>query len=105
MGTDISRFGESRSYDVGAEADVEILDASEFAGGSIELEAANTVSVYGCNFEDPIGRTFKLSYDVDGCEKTIIASGACHRDLPNIHGMRWMKLVGTAATVQLHRAG
>lgn len=105
MGVDISRYGESRAYDVGAEEDVEILDASEFAGGSIELEAGNTVSVYGCNFENPIGRTFKLAYDIDGIEKKIVAADARCQDLPNIHGMRWMKLVGTAATVQLHRAG
>lgn len=105
MGVDISRFGESRAYVVGAEVDVEILDASEFAGGSIELEAGNTVSVYGCNFENPAGRVFKLSYDLDGVAKTLVAADARCQDLPNIHGMRWMKLVGTAATVQLHRAG
>jgi hypothetical protein len=105
MSVDISRFGETRPYAVGAETDAEILDASQFAGGSIELEAANTVYVYGCNFEDPAGKVFKKSYDNEGYEKKIVAADARHQDLPNLHGMRWMKLVGTSATVQLHRAG
>lgn len=105
MSVDISRFGETRPYVVCAETDAEILDASQFAGGSIELEAANTVYVYGCNFEDPAGKVFKKSYDQDSVEKKIVAADARHQDLPSLHGMRWMKLVGTAATVQLHRAG
>jgi hypothetical protein len=101
----ITRASTGESYTVDAEADAVILAASVWAGGCVEVEGALTVNVYGCNFENPVGRTFKQAYDLDGVAKTLVAADARVQDLPNIHGMRWIKLVGTTTVVQLHRAG
>jgi len=102
----ISRDSTFDLYTVDAEGDAKILDCSVWAGGSVEVGAALTMALYGCNYENPVGRTFKQMYDEDGVAIQIVASAAGVWMLPSsMYGAKWMKLVGTETEVALHRKG
>lgn len=101
----IIRDSTAELYTVNSEASAKILDSSVWAGGSVEIPGALTINIYGCNYENPLNRTFKQCYDQDGVAKTITAGAAGVFDLPAIHGNKWIKLVGTETEVALNRAG
>ena len=101
----VTRGSTADLYTVNAEGDAVILDSSVWAGGTVQVAGALTIAVYGCNYENPTGRTFVQAYDVDGVAKQVVAAGAGVFDLPNIHGNKWIKLVGTETEVALNRAG
>lgn len=101
----ITRDSTPDLYIVDAEADAVVLEASVWAGASVQVPGALTINVYGCNYEDPRNRTFVQCYDVDGVAKSIVATAAGLFDLPPIHSIKWIKLVGTQTEVALNRAG
>jgi hypothetical protein len=101
----LTRDSTSELYTVDAEADAKILFSSTWAGGTVQVAGALTINVYGCNYENPQGRTFVQAYDMEGFAKRIVAAGAGVFDLPPIHGNKWIKLVGTETEVALNRAG
>lgn len=93
-------------YAVDSEVNAKILDCSVWAGGSIETEAAVTVTLVGTNYDNPVGRTFKACYDKTGAPVVIICSAAGVWALPDaFYNYRYVKLTGTSATVGLFRKG
>lgn len=91
------------SYDMNTAAQLAAIipiNMSQFSGGSIQLGEALTVTVYGCNKENPTGETFVAASTQDGIAKAVTLAAAGVIDLPDtIFNNLWIKLVTSKAAV------
>lgn len=100
----------NRTYALAADAAAvalkEVIDMSNMAGGSIETTAAQTITSYGTNQDNPEGKTFVACQDEDGVAVPAMTfSGAAIRSLPSaFYNYRYVVLVdASGGNVYLHQ--
>lgn len=107
----MTRWGESDGYDLAADEVAvslsEVISMQNMAGGSIETTQAQTITIYGSNRDDPVGRTFVAAYTdyTGGTASSITAGAAALVPLPTeCYNFRYIVLVDAGGgTVYLHR--
>jgi hypothetical protein len=103
--TRILRDGTPDTYTADTEPNSAVLDASTWAGGSVEVTAAATLTILGTNQDNPADRTFVQCYDQYGTPLAVTAAAAGVWELPRLFGFRYIKLTAAAPTeVYLFRA-
>lgn len=99
----------SRTYVLAANAVAvtlaESVDMSNMAGGSVETTAAQTITIFQCNQDNPVGKTFTTAHDDDGVALSITAAAAGGWTLPPAcYNYRYIVLVDAGGgTVYLHQ--
>jgi hypothetical protein len=105
----MERLPHNRTYALAAAATTvslaETIDMSNFAGGSYEVTGAQTITFFGTNQDDPVGKTFVKCEDEDGIDvpaATHTAAGI--RALPSsCYNYRYICLVDSnGGNVYLH---
>ena len=77
----MERLPHNRTYALAAAATTvslaETIDMSNFAGGSYEVTGAQTITFFGTNQDDPVGKTFVKCEDEDGVDllQTVYEAG------------------------------
>lgn len=105
----MTRYPVNRAYVLAADAAAvtlkEVIDMSNMAGGSVETTAAQTMAIYSCNQDDPVGKTFTAAHDEDGVALSITAGAAGGWALPSAcYNYRYICLVDAGGgTVYLHQ--
>ncbi|NLX55068.1 MAG: hypothetical protein GXY58_08140 [Planctomycetaceae bacterium] len=103
--TRILREGTPDTYSADSEALSKVLEAATWAGGSVEVTGAVTLTIVGTNRDNPATRRFVQCYDQYGNKREIVATAAGVWELPRIFGYRYIKLTASAPTeVYLFRA-
>jgi hypothetical protein len=103
--TRILRDGTTDTYTADTEPNSAVLDASTWAGGSVEVTAAVTLTIVGTNCDNPASRTFVQCYDQDSGPLIITATDAGVWELPTIFGFRYIKFTAADPTeIYLFRA-
>jgi hypothetical protein len=105
----MTRFPVNRAYvlapDAVAATLAQVIDTASLAGGSVETTAAQTITIFQCNRDDPVGKTFTAAHDEDGVALSITAAAAGGWPLPTAcYHYRTILLVDAGGgTVYLHQ--
>ena len=105
----MTRYPVNRTYALAANAVAvtlaEVIDMSNMAGGSVDLTAAQTITIFQCNQDNPVGKTFTAAHDEDGIALGITAAAAGGWPLPSAcYNYRYIVLVDAGGgTVYLHQ--
>jgi hypothetical protein len=105
---DMTRYPINRTYALAADAVAvtlaQTIDMSNLAGGSVETTAAQDMTIFACNQDDPVGKTFVTPYDEDSLTPLITATGAGVWALPSVcYNYRYIVLVDShGGDVYLH---
>jgi hypothetical protein len=83
-------------------ANIKPINVQDFTKASVQVGENLTLTIYGCNKEDPTGETFVAASNSTPAAKAITTGAAGVFDLPDISANRWIKIVaGKEATVYL----
>lgn len=72
----LTRYGVPEPYTFAAESSAKHISLEGLTGLSVETTQAQTIVVYGCNQDEPEGKTFVAAHDESGTAIAYTASGA-----------------------------
>jgi predicted RecA/RadA family phage recombinase len=96
-------YGFSYVVDVSANlATILPINVADYRTASVQIGEALTLTIYGCNKEDPTGETFVAASSSTPAAKAVAGGAAGVFDLPDISANRWIKITaGKEATVHV----